>query len=97
MSSAIQRRESRGLHFCTDFPVSAAEEAHETIIRTSFRRRYDMSKVSRLPDFVLMNSTAAAAAERPDSQVTVGSANSSRRSHNVQQAHLHCLCSGGVI
>jgi L-aspartate oxidase len=45
VSSALQRRESRGLHFCSDFPAPAAEEAHETIIRTSFRRRYDMSGV----------------------------------------------------
>jgi len=106
VSSALQRRESRGLHFCADFPASAAEEvlrftlkllgkhsmlpscsflvahcfsravslvlhaegakpsrtelhifetdlciacalqAHETIIRTSFRRRFDMSEVA---------------------------------------------------
>jgi len=46
VSSAIQRRESRGLHFCSDYPSPAAEEAHETIIRTSFRRRYDMRQVA---------------------------------------------------
>lgn len=46
VSSAIQRHESRGLHFCTDYPVSAAEQAHETVIRTSFRRRFDMGQIA---------------------------------------------------
>lgn len=32
VSSALQRRESRGLHFCTDFPASAAEEVRRSLL-----------------------------------------------------------------
>lgn len=31
VSSALQRRESRGLHFCSDFPAPAAEEVRAVI------------------------------------------------------------------
>lgn len=37
VSSALQRRESRGLHFCSDYPASAAEEVG-LLSLTSFQR-----------------------------------------------------------
>jgi L-aspartate oxidase len=45
VSSALQRRESRGGHFCDDFPEAVPRERHATVISTSIRRRLDLSKL----------------------------------------------------
>lgn len=39
LSSALQRRESRGGHFRVDFPKAAPQEARATIISTSIKRK----------------------------------------------------------
>lgn len=46
LSSALQRRESRGGHFCLDFPEATPEEARSTVIRTSLGRRLDLGKIT---------------------------------------------------
>ena len=38
MGSALQRKESRGLHYCVDFP-DTAKESRATVIRSLPRRR----------------------------------------------------------
>lgn len=45
MASALQRKESRGLHYCVDFPFVAQNQCHPTVIKSSVRRRSDLSKV----------------------------------------------------
>ena len=45
MASALQRKESRGLHYCKDFPFASQEQCHPTVIKkSSMRRRNDLSK-----------------------------------------------------
>ena len=39
MASALQRKESRGLHYCTDFPLVAQDQCHPTVIKSSMRHR----------------------------------------------------------
>lgn len=45
MSSALQRKESRGGHYVTDFPAVSPKEARATVISTSLRRRLDLQNV----------------------------------------------------
>ena len=45
MASALQRKESRGLHYCVDFPFVAQDQCHPTVIKSSVRRRSELSKV----------------------------------------------------
>lgn len=44
MASALQRKESRGLHYCKDFPFVADDQCHPTVIKSSVKRRADLSK-----------------------------------------------------
>lgn len=39
MASALQRKESRGLHYCVDFPFAAQDQCHPTVIKSSMKRR----------------------------------------------------------
>ena len=45
MASALQRKESRGLHYCADFPFVAQDQCHPTVIKSSIKRRNDLSKL----------------------------------------------------
>ncbi len=49
MASALQRKESRGLHYCVDFPFVAQDQCHPTVIKSSMRRRSDLSKMKMSP------------------------------------------------
>ncbi|KAK9814166.1 hypothetical protein WJX72_001545 [[Myrmecia] bisecta] len=44
MASALQRKESRGLHYCVDYPHALDNERHATVISTSLRRRHDLAR-----------------------------------------------------
>lgn len=47
LSSALQRRESRGGHYCEDFPEAVPHhQARATVINTSLRRRMDLKKIT---------------------------------------------------
>ena len=48
MASALQRKESRGLHYCTDFPFVAQDQCHPTVIKSSMRQR-NLSKMKVAP------------------------------------------------
>jgi L-aspartate oxidase len=45
LSSALQRRESRGGHFCEDYPEPVPTAARATVINTSMKRRLDLGKI----------------------------------------------------
>ena len=45
MASALQRKESRGLHYCADFPFVAQDQCHPTVIKSSIKRRGDLNKL----------------------------------------------------
>lgn len=46
LSSALQRKESRGGHFRVDYPRSIPKEARATIISTSAKKRLNLKKVT---------------------------------------------------
>ena len=46
MSSALQRRESRGGHYCSDYPEAVPQECVATVINTPVKRRLDLGKIS---------------------------------------------------
>ena len=48
LSSALQRKESRGGHYRIDYPRSIPKEARATIISTSARRRLNLARISSL-------------------------------------------------
>ena len=45
LSSALQRRESRGGHYCEDFPAEVPTAARATVISTNIKRRVDLKKI----------------------------------------------------
>lgn len=45
LSSALQRRESRGGHFCEDYPTEVPTAARATVISTNIKRRLDLRKI----------------------------------------------------
>ena len=45
LSSGLQRRESRGGHYCADFPEPVPAAARATVINTSMKRRLDLGKI----------------------------------------------------
>ena len=49
MASALQRKESRGLHYCTDYPFIAQDQCHPTVIKRKSKRHGDMGKLSLVP------------------------------------------------
>lgn len=49
MSSALQRKESRGLHYCLDYPQVSAELCKATVISNTAKKRYDLSKSQIVP------------------------------------------------
>ncbi|KAI3436422.1 hypothetical protein D9Q98_005839 [Chlorella vulgaris] len=46
MSSALQRRESRGGHYCQDYPETVPQECRATVINTPVKRRLDLAKAA---------------------------------------------------
>lgn len=67
MASALQRKESRGLHYCTDFPFVAQDECHPTVIKSSMRRR-NLSKMKVAPHTTRMQPRPGFAAQVPVSK-----------------------------
>jgi L-aspartate oxidase len=52
MASALQRKESRGLHYCLDYPELSADLAKATVINSSSatsKKRYDLSNSQVVP------------------------------------------------
>lgn len=47
MASALQRKESRGLHYCTDFPFIAQDQCHPTVMKKSKKQGGKMKLVPR--------------------------------------------------
>ena len=47
LSSALQRRESRGGHYCEDFPEAVPAAARATVIETSIKRRLDLGSIKK--------------------------------------------------
>jgi L-aspartate oxidase len=45
VSCALQRRESRGLHYSADFPELKASEGRPSLISASFKARYDLDEL----------------------------------------------------
>lgn len=50
LSSALQRKESRGGHYRIDYPQSIPKEARATIISTSAKKRLNLKKVRAVED-----------------------------------------------
>lgn len=46
-SSALQRKESRGGHFCVEYPAELEEQRREVVIAASLRKRADLSLLKR--------------------------------------------------
>ena len=67
MASALQRKESRGLHYCTDFPFVAQDQCHPTVIKSSMRHR-NLSKMKVAPRTIRMQPRPSFGAQVPVSK-----------------------------
>lgn len=80
MASALQRKESRGLHYCADFPFIAQNQCHPTVIKSSIKRSGDLSKLSRSSRQLLVQPRHGLA-----SKVAVVKDKSSRKSRELSR------------
>ena len=64
MASALQRKESRGLHYCTDYPFVAQDQCHPTVIQSSLRRR-NLNKMKVAPCTMRMQPRSGFGAQVP--------------------------------
>ena len=64
MASALQRKESRGLHYCTDYPFVAQDQCHPTVIQSSLRRR-NLNKMKVAPRTMRMQPRPGFGAQVP--------------------------------
>jgi len=78
MASAVQRKESRGLHYCVDFPFVAQDQCHPTVIKSSMRRRSEMSKMQAPSHLMRVQSRSGFGAKTPASVKDKSSSQKSR-------------------
>ncbi|PSC69033.1 L-aspartate oxidase [Micractinium conductrix] len=67
LSSALQRRESRGGHYCVDFPEAVPQECRATVISTPPKARLGLDLSKPLVTGVLLESKPFAGAAAPSS------------------------------
>ena len=108
MASAVQRKESRGLHYCVDFPFVAQDQCHPTVIKSSMRRRSEMSKMrlhhircmcslgqALVPELQHLSRTRAAAKSPVSCLACALKGRSSRKDASPHASHIteDCFCS----
>lgn len=81
MASALQRKESRGLHYCADFPFVAQDQCHPTVIKSSLRRRNSSKMKVSLPHTMPMRPRPGFGAQ----QVPVSKDKSSRKARELSR------------
>ncbi|EFJ45376.1 L-aspartate oxidase [Volvox carteri f. nagariensis] len=66
ISCALQRKESRGLHFSADYPFMDESQRRPSLINTSFKSRYDLSPYMRnVPSVLPAGTGGPASAAQP--------------------------------